>query len=47
MKSTIKTFINFDLDIEKNKNQILKSVISEKILVIGGAGTIGSSLRSL
>ena len=43
MKSIIKTFINFDLDIEKNKNQLLESVMSEKILVIGGAGTIGSS----
>ena len=43
MKSIIKTLINFDLDLKKNNNLLTKSIIGEKVLVIGGAGTIGSN----
>ena len=43
MKSIIKRLINFDLDLKKNNNLLTKSIKGEKVLVIGGAGTIGSN----
>jgi len=39
----IKKHINFDYDLEKFSNSLLENINSTKILVIGGAGTIGSS----
>ena len=35
--------INFTSDILTNKNLLLKKIFNKKILIIGGAGTIGSS----
>ena len=43
MNSNIKTFINFNIDIENYKNKLFENINNQKILVIGGAGTIGSS----
>ena len=35
--------ISFDKDIAKSKNILLNKICDQNILVIGGAGTIGSS----
>ena len=35
--------INFDKDIAESKNILLNKICDQNILVIGGAGTIGSS----
>ena len=35
--------INFDIDIEKNNIYLSNEIYNQKVLVIGGAGTIGSS----
>ena len=35
--------ISFDKDILKNKNNLSNKICNQNILVIGGAGTIGSS----
>jgi len=46
MKQFEKTFykkISFDKDISKNKNILLNKICDQTILVIGGAGTIGSN----
>ena len=37
------TKINFIDDIFENEKYLLKSILDKKILVIGGAGTIGSN----
>jgi len=42
-ETIIKKHINFDYDLEKFSNSLLKNINSTNILVIGGAGTIGSS----
>jgi FlaA1/EpsC-like NDP-sugar epimerase len=42
-ETIIKKHINFDYDLEKFSNSLLENINSTKILVIGGAGTIGSS----
>ena len=43
MDFIIKKHINFDKDLKNHNNQILKKIKNKNILVIGGAGTIGSS----
>ena len=43
MESIIKKYINFDHDLEENENYLSKNIIRKKILIIGGAGTIGSN----
>ena len=46
MKQFEKTFfkkISFDKDIAESKNTLLNKICDQNILVIGGAGTIGSS----
>ena len=35
--------ISFDMDVSKNKNLLSNKIFDNKILIIGGAGTIGSS----
>ena len=35
--------ISFDKDLSENKNVLLNKIYNQNILVIGGAGTIGSS----
>ncbi|MDA7810539.1 polysaccharide biosynthesis protein [Flavobacteriaceae bacterium] len=42
-ETIIKKHINFDYDLEKFSNSLLENINSTNILVIGGAGTIGSS----
>jgi len=42
-ETIIKKHINFDYDLEKFSNSLLENINSFNILVIGGAGTIGSS----
>ena len=39
----IKKHINFDYDLEKFSNSLFDNINDTNILVIGGAGTIGSS----
>ena len=43
MESLIKKYINFDRDLKNSNNQLFKKINNKNILVIGGAGTIGSS----
>ena len=43
MEFLIKKYIDFDLDIKNNNDQLYKEINNKNILVIGGAGTIGSS----
>ena len=46
MKQFKKSFykkISFDKDIIQNKNNLSNKICNQNILVIGGAGTIGSS----
>ena len=42
-ESIIRKHINFEYDLEKIKNQLYLNIKNNNILVIGGAGTIGSS----
>jgi FlaA1/EpsC-like NDP-sugar epimerase len=42
-ESIIKKKINFDFDLKKFRNHLSYKIKNKKILVIGGAGTIGSS----
>ena len=43
MESIIKKHINFEKDLNKHRDELLKNIKNKNILVIGGAGTIGSS----
>ena len=43
MESIIKKRINFDKDLKNSSHNLLKNIKNKNILVIGGAGTIGSS----
>jgi FlaA1/EpsC-like NDP-sugar epimerase len=43
MESIIKKYINFDKDLKIFKNELINKIKSKKILVIGGAGTIGTN----
>ena len=43
MESIIKKHINFDKDLKNFSHNLLKNIKNKNILVIGGAGTIGSS----
>ena len=43
MESIIKKHINFDKDLKNSSYSLLKNIKNKNILVIGGAGTIGSS----
>ena len=42
-ESIIKKHINFDNDLTKSNDFISKQIINSKLIIIGGAGTIGSS----
>jgi len=42
-ESVITKYINFDSDLKKNNNQLSINIKNNNILIIGGAGTIGSS----
>ena len=35
--------INFNIDLENNKDNLTQNIFNQNILVIGGAGTIGAS----
>ncbi len=43
MEFLIKKYIDFDVDIKNNNDHLFKEINNKNILVIGGAGTIGSS----
>ena len=43
MQPIINKYISFQQDIDKNRTDLIKNIEGKKILVIGGAGTIGSS----
>ena len=42
-ESVIKKHINFDNDLTRSNDFISKQIINSKLIIIGGAGTIGSS----
>ena len=42
-ESIIKKHINFDNDLIKYNDFLSKQIINSKLIIIGGAGTIGSS----